>query len=277
MVRVTSRRYAKPADPPVSTAASRRKYRRSSSSITCVSVATSRSTVPSLAVSQPSRSHSASRRSLASRPTRADLATRMSATRFASTRRFPPQHGSSTPPRYVKALQKSLPHRELTPSDFKGIVLRMLEGSESLSDVTHIIIDEVHERSIDSDFLLIVLREILKVRKDLKCVLSHCILLLTAVAKLRSAESSSCPRRSSASRLSISSNNAADGFLPQCRENCRLHGRLSRRSRARTDLPRHGVLPRRRRRAHEVSPRPEHRLALRRTQQARWVLIDSRS
>jgi ATP-dependent RNA helicase DHX29 len=47
----------------------------------------------------------------------------------------------------------------------------MLEGSESLSDVTHIIIDEVHERSIDSDFLLIVLREILKVRKDLKCVL----------------------------------------------------------------------------------------------------------
>ncbi|BGO98493.1 hypothetical protein NBRC10513v2_002888 [Rhodotorula toruloides] len=52
-----------------------------------------------------------------------------------------------------------------------GIVLRMLEGSESLSDVTHIIIDEVHERSIDSDFLLIVLREILKVRKDLKVIL----------------------------------------------------------------------------------------------------------
>lgn len=53
----------------------------------------------------------------------------------------------------------------------QGIVLRMLEGKESLGDVTHIIIDEVHERSIDSDFLLIVLREILEVRKDLKCVL----------------------------------------------------------------------------------------------------------
>ncbi|GAA6051223.1 hypothetical protein JCM3770_005879 [Rhodotorula araucariae] len=52
-----------------------------------------------------------------------------------------------------------------------GIVLRMLEGRESLSDVTHIIIDEVHERSIDSDFLLIVLREILEVRKDLKVIL----------------------------------------------------------------------------------------------------------
>lgn len=50
----------------------------------------------------------------------------------------------------------------------QGIVLRMLEGRESLADITHIIIDEVHERSIDSDFLLIVLREILEVRKDLK-------------------------------------------------------------------------------------------------------------
>ncbi|GAA6008894.1 hypothetical protein JCM11491_003823 [Sporobolomyces phaffii] len=52
-----------------------------------------------------------------------------------------------------------------------GIVLRMLEGRESLADVTHIIIDEVHERSIDSDFLLIVLRQILEVRKDLKVIL----------------------------------------------------------------------------------------------------------
>lgn len=50
----------------------------------------------------------------------------------------------------------------------QGIVLRMLEGRESLADITHIIIDEVHERSIDSDFLLIILREILEVRKDLK-------------------------------------------------------------------------------------------------------------
>lgn len=44
----------------------------------------------------------------------------------------------------------------------------MLEGRESLADCTHIIIDEVHERSIDSDFLLIILREILETRKDLK-------------------------------------------------------------------------------------------------------------
>lgn len=46
----------------------------------------------------------------------------------------------------------------------------MLEGTDSLADATHLIIDEVHERSIDSDFLLIVLKEILEVRKDLKFV-----------------------------------------------------------------------------------------------------------
>jgi ATP-dependent RNA helicase DHX29 len=53
-------------------------------------------------------------------------------------------------------------------NNLQGIVLRMLEGRESLADCTHIIIDEVHERSIDSDFLLIVLRTLLQTRKDLK-------------------------------------------------------------------------------------------------------------
>ena len=52
-----------------------------------------------------------------------------------------------------------------------GIVLRMLEGTSGLSDVTHLILDEVHERSIDTDFLLIVLRALLDKRPDLKIVL----------------------------------------------------------------------------------------------------------
>lgn len=51
-----------------------------------------------------------------------------------------------------------------------GIVLRMLEG-ESLLDASHLIIDEVHERSIDSDFLLLLLRSLLQKRKDLKVIL----------------------------------------------------------------------------------------------------------
>ncbi|ELQ39414.1 pre-mRNA-splicing factor ATP-dependent RNA helicase PRP43 [Pyricularia oryzae] len=52
-----------------------------------------------------------------------------------------------------------------------GIVMRMLEGSNDLRDITHLVLDEVHERSIDSDFLLIVLKKLMTRRKDLKVVL----------------------------------------------------------------------------------------------------------
>ncbi|OTB14961.1 hypothetical protein K445DRAFT_61545 [Daldinia sp. EC12] len=52
-----------------------------------------------------------------------------------------------------------------------GIVMRMLEGSNELREITHLVLDEVHERSIDSDFLLIVLKKLLLRRKDLKVVL----------------------------------------------------------------------------------------------------------
>lgn len=52
-----------------------------------------------------------------------------------------------------------------------GIVLRMLEGSNDLDDITHIVIDEVHERTIDSDFLLIVLKRLMLRRVDLKVIL----------------------------------------------------------------------------------------------------------
>lgn len=47
----------------------------------------------------------------------------------------------------------------------------MLEGSNDLHEVTHLVLDEVHERSIDSDFLLIVLKRLLEKRKDLKVIL----------------------------------------------------------------------------------------------------------
>ncbi|KAI1866741.1 uncharacterized protein JN550_007594 [Neoarthrinium moseri] len=52
-----------------------------------------------------------------------------------------------------------------------GIVMRMLEGSNDLGGITHLVLDEVHERSIESDFLLIVLKKLLELRKDLKVVL----------------------------------------------------------------------------------------------------------
>jgi ATP-dependent RNA helicase DHX29 len=52
-----------------------------------------------------------------------------------------------------------------------GVVLRMLESVDALSEYTHLIIDEVHERSIETDFLLIILRDLLSRRPDFKVVL----------------------------------------------------------------------------------------------------------
>ena len=52
-----------------------------------------------------------------------------------------------------------------------GVVLRMLESGNNLTEVTHLIIDEVHERSIDTDFLLIILRSLMVRRPELKVIL----------------------------------------------------------------------------------------------------------
>ncbi|KAJ7103397.1 P-loop containing nucleoside triphosphate hydrolase protein [Mycena belliarum] len=59
-----------------------------------------------------------------------------------------------------------------------GIALRMLEGGSghggqgtAFDEITHIIIDEVHERTIESDFLLIVLKSLLQQRPDLRVIL----------------------------------------------------------------------------------------------------------
>lgn len=52
-----------------------------------------------------------------------------------------------------------------------GVVLRMLESSGGLQEVTHLIIDEVHERSIDTDFLLVILRSLMQQRPELKVIL----------------------------------------------------------------------------------------------------------
>ncbi|KIK96360.1 hypothetical protein PAXRUDRAFT_826025 [Paxillus rubicundulus Ve08.2h10] len=59
-----------------------------------------------------------------------------------------------------------------------GIALRMLEGGSghggqgmAFDEITHIIIDEVHERSIESDFLLVVLKSLLSRRPDLRIIL----------------------------------------------------------------------------------------------------------
>lgn len=54
-----------------------------------------------------------------------------------------------------------------------GVVLRRLAsgGDSDLRGVSHIIVDEVHERSVDGDFLLLQLREVLKRNPTLKVIL----------------------------------------------------------------------------------------------------------
>ncbi|KAI1823181.1 P-loop containing nucleoside triphosphate hydrolase protein [Xylaria intraflava] len=60
-----------------------------------------------------------------------------------------------------------------------GVLLRRLQTSggrtqdvvASLANVSHIMIDEVHERSLDTDFLLSIIRDVLRQRKDLKLIL----------------------------------------------------------------------------------------------------------
>ncbi|KAL4878867.1 P-loop containing nucleoside triphosphate hydrolase protein [Aspergillus karnatakaensis] len=59
-----------------------------------------------------------------------------------------------------------------------GVLLRRIQSgsgsgniASSLADVTHVVVDEVHERSLDTDFLLALLRDILRHRKDIKVIL----------------------------------------------------------------------------------------------------------
>jgi len=52
-----------------------------------------------------------------------------------------------------------------------GILLRRLEADPKLSSVSHVIVDEVHERSEESDFLLLILKKLLPARPDIRVVL----------------------------------------------------------------------------------------------------------
>ncbi|PWY88986.1 DEAD/DEAH box helicase [Aspergillus heteromorphus CBS 117.55] len=60
-----------------------------------------------------------------------------------------------------------------------GVLLRRMQSgsgpdgnvASSLADVTHVVVDEVHERSLDTDFLLALLRDVCRYRKDIKVIL----------------------------------------------------------------------------------------------------------
>ena len=47
-----------------------------------------------------------------------------------------------------------------------GVLLRKLEGG--LRGVSHVIVDEIHERDVNSDFLLVVLRDMVHTYPDIR-------------------------------------------------------------------------------------------------------------
>ncbi|KAL2461046.1 DEA(D/H)-box RNA helicase family protein [Abeliophyllum distichum] len=52
-----------------------------------------------------------------------------------------------------------------------GILLRRLLSDRNLDGITHVFIDEIHERGMNEDFLLIVLKNLLPRRRDLRLIL----------------------------------------------------------------------------------------------------------
>nr|KYP51609.1 putative ATP-dependent RNA helicase DHX36 [Cajanus cajan] len=52
-----------------------------------------------------------------------------------------------------------------------GILLRRLLSDRNLNGITHVFVDEIHERGMNEDFLLIVLKDLLPRRRDLRLVL----------------------------------------------------------------------------------------------------------
>lgn len=52
-----------------------------------------------------------------------------------------------------------------------GLLLRRLQSDPLLTGISHIIVDEVHERSQESDFLLVIIKELLEKRSNLRVIL----------------------------------------------------------------------------------------------------------
>ncbi|KPA82409.1 putative mitochondrial hypothetical protein [Leptomonas pyrrhocoris] len=52
-----------------------------------------------------------------------------------------------------------------------GVLLRLLRAMPTLPEYTHIIIDEIHERDLFTDFLLVLLRDLVAQRPDLRLIL----------------------------------------------------------------------------------------------------------
>lgn len=72
---------------------------------------------------------------------------------------------------YHIRLESKKSHRTKLLFCTTGVILRRLQDDPLLNGITHVIVDEVHERQWQIDFLLIALRQTLTKRSDLKVIL----------------------------------------------------------------------------------------------------------
>lgn len=70
----------------------------------------------------------------------------------------------------MKLLFRGGPHSSLMFCT-NGVLLRMLTSGDGLEGITHIVVDEIHERDKFADFLLIMLRDLLPSKPHLHLVL----------------------------------------------------------------------------------------------------------
>lgn len=73
---------------------------------------------------------------------------------------------------YQIRLQSRLPRRQGSILYCTtGIILQWLRSDPLLSSVSHLVLDEIHERNLQSDVLLVIVKDLLKIRNDLKVIL----------------------------------------------------------------------------------------------------------
>lgn len=73
---------------------------------------------------------------------------------------------------YQIRLQSRLPRRQGSILYCTtGIILQWLRSDPLLSSISHLVLDEIHERNLQSDVLLIIVKDLLNLRDDLKIIL----------------------------------------------------------------------------------------------------------
>ncbi|XP_063772172.1 ATP-dependent DNA/RNA helicase DHX36 isoform X1 [Pseudophryne corroboree] len=92
------------------------------------------------------------------------------AERVAAERAEPCGKGYSTG--YQIRLESQLPRKQGSILYCTtGIVLQWLQSDQQLANVSHIVIDEIHERNLQSDVLMAIVKDLMRYRSDLKVIL----------------------------------------------------------------------------------------------------------